>query len=147
MRPGVRLAPLSLGRLALLARGLVSLARRRAGIFGRLWRQIEFGAQFGVVGAQRFDFPRQAFDRFRLRKNEADQRFLIKRIKRLAIHSQLESTRDSAVKLSPRRQIRANSNSARNEDVSKYRFAPNRAKSCPSDSHRRTTSLSNLQRA
>ena len=56
MRPGVRLAPLSLGRLALLARGLVSLARRSTGIFGRLWRQIEFGAQFGVVGAQRFDF-------------------------------------------------------------------------------------------
>src|SRR5208283_4442928 len=89
MRPGVRLAPLSLGRLALLARGLVSLARRSTGIFGRLWRQIEFGAQFGVVGAQRFDFPRQAFDRFRLRKNEPDKRFLIERIKRLAIHSQL----------------------------------------------------------
>src|ERR1700757_4491111 len=118
MRPGVRLAPLSLGRLALLARGLVSLARRSTGIFGRLWRQIEFGAQFGVVGAQRFDLPRQAFDRFRLRKNEADKRFLIERIKRLAIHSQLESTKDSAVKLSQRRKLLPNSNSAWNEDVS-----------------------------
>src|SRR5271167_308325 len=122
MRPGVRLAPLSLGRLALLARGLVSLARRSAGIFGRFWRQIEFGAQFGVVGAQRLDFPRQAFDRFRLRKNQADKRFLIERIKRLAIHSQLESTRDSAVKLSPRRQILADSNSFENEDVSNYQW-------------------------
>ena len=36
VRPGVRLAPLSPGRLALLARDLVSLARRRAGIFWRL---------------------------------------------------------------------------------------------------------------
>jgi hypothetical protein len=50
VRPGVRLAPFSLVRLALLARGLVSLARRSAGIFGRLRRQIELGAQFGVVG-------------------------------------------------------------------------------------------------
>ena len=112
VRPSVRLAPPSLVRLALLARGLVSLARRCAGIFGRLRRQIELGAQCGVVGAQRFDLPGQAFDRFRLRKNQADNRFLIERIKLLAIHSQLESTRDSAVKLSQRRQIRANSNCA-----------------------------------
>jgi hypothetical protein len=87
-------------------------AAEAAGIFGRLRRQIELRAQCGVVGAQRFDLPGQAFDRFRLRKNEADNRFLIERIKRLAIHSQLESTRDSAVKLSQRRQIRANSNCA-----------------------------------
>ncbi len=50
VRPGVRLAPLCLGRLAFLACGLVSLARRRAGILGSLRRQIELGAQFGVVG-------------------------------------------------------------------------------------------------
>lgn len=37
--------------------------------------------------------------------------------KRLAIYSQLESARDSAVKLSQRRQIRANSHSAQNEEV------------------------------
>ena len=120
VRPSVRLAPPSLVRLALLARGLVSLARRCAGIFGRLRRQIELGAQCGVVGAQRFDLPGQAFDRFRLRKNQADKRFLIERIKRLAIHSQLESTRDSAVKLSQRRQIRQIPTAPPNEDVSKY---------------------------
>src|SRR5271166_122261 len=119
VRAGVRLAPLSLGRLAFLARGLVSLARRCVGIFRRLRRQIEFGTQCRVVGAQCFDFPGQTFDRLRLRKNEADKRFLIKRIKRIAIHSQLESTRDSAVKLSQPRQLLPNSNSARNEDVSK----------------------------
>ena len=95
VRAGVQLAPLSLGRLAFLARGLVSLARRGVGIFGRLRRQIEFGTQCRVVGAQCFDFPGQTFDRLRLRKNEADKRFLIKRIKRIAIHSQLESTRDA----------------------------------------------------
>ena len=78
VRAGVRLAPLSLGRLAFLARGLVSLARRCVGIFGRLRRQIEFGTQCRVVGAQCFDFPGQTFDRLRLRKNEADKRFLIK---------------------------------------------------------------------
>ena len=118
VRAGVRLAPLSLGRLAFLARGLVSLARRCVGIFGRLRRQIEFGTQCRVVGAQCFDFPGQTFDRLRLRKNEADKRFLIKRIKRIAIHSQLELTRDFAVKLSQPRQLLPNSNSARNEDVS-----------------------------
>src|SRR5271166_6512414 len=69
VRPSVCAA--SLVRLALLARGFVSLARRCAGIFGRLRRKIELGAQCGVVGAQRFDLPGQAFDRFRLRKNEA----------------------------------------------------------------------------
>ncbi len=52
-----------------------------------------------VVSVQRFDFPGQTFDRLRLRKNEADQRFRVERIKRLVIHSQLESTCDSAVKL------------------------------------------------
>ena len=57
-------------------------------------------------------------NRLRLRKNEADKRFLIKRIKRLAIHSQLESTRDSAVKFSQPRQLLPNSNFDRNEDVS-----------------------------
>src|SRR5208283_619638 len=71
---------------------------------------------------QCFDFPGQTFDRLRLRKNEADKRFLIKRIKRIAIHSQLESTRDSAVKLSQPRQLLPNSNSARNEDVSNSVF-------------------------
>ena len=85
---------------------------------GRLRRQIEFGTQCRVVGAQCFDFPGQTSDRLRLRKNEADKRFLIKRIKRIAIHSQLESTCDSAVKLSQPRQLLPNSNSARNEDVS-----------------------------
>src|SRR5208283_4586962 len=50
-----------------------------------------------------------------VRKNEADKLFLVKRIKRIAIHSQLESTRDSAVKLSQPRQLLPNSNSARNE--------------------------------
>jgi hypothetical protein len=50
--------------------------------------------------------------------DEADKRFLIKRIKRIVIHSQLESTRDSAVKFSQPRQLLPNSNSARNEDVS-----------------------------
>ena len=118
VRPGVRLAPLPLGRLPFFARGLVSPARRCAGIFGRLGRQIELGTQCGVVGAQRFDFHGQTFDRLRLRKNEADKRFLIKRIKRLAVHSQLESTRDFAVKLSQRRQLLPNSNFALNEDVS-----------------------------
>ena len=53
-----------------------------------------------------------------LRKNEADKRFLIKRIKRIAIHSQLESTRDSAVKCSLPRQLLPNSDSDRNGDVS-----------------------------
>ena len=125
VRAGVRLAPLSLGRLAFLARGLVSLARRCVGIFGRLRRQIEFGTQCRVVGAQCFDFPGQTFDRLRLRKNEADKRFLIKRIKRIAIHSQLESTRDSAVKLSQPRQLLPNSNSARNEDVSNCAYTCN----------------------
>ena len=60
VRASVRLAPLSLGRLAFLARGLVSPARRRAGSFGRLLRQIELGTQCRVVGAQRFDFPGQS---------------------------------------------------------------------------------------
>src|SRR5271166_5732223 len=127
VRAGVRLAPLSLGRLAFLARGLVSLARRCVGIFRRLRRQIEFGTQCRVVGAQCFDFPGQTFDRLRLRKNEADKRFLIKRIKRIAIHSQLESTRDSAVKLSQLRQLLPNSNSARNEDVSNCRVGAARS--------------------
>jgi hypothetical protein len=58
------------------------------------------------------------FDRFRLRKNEADKRSLVERIKRLAINLQLESTRDSAFKLSQRRQLLPNSNFALNEDVS-----------------------------
>jgi len=35
-------------------------------VAGRLWRQIEFGAE-------RFDFPGQTFDRLGLRKNEADK--------------------------------------------------------------------------
>src|SRR5208283_4166361 len=117
-------------RLAFLARGLVSLARRCVGIFGRLRRQIEFGTQCRVVGAQCFDFPGQTFDRLRLRKNEADKRFLIKRIKRIAIHSQLESTRDSAVKLSQPRQLLPNSNSARNEDVSNSGFFTSMLSAC-----------------
>src|ERR1700739_2373993 len=98
---------------------------------------MELGAKCGVVGAQRFDFPRQAFDRFRLRQNKADKRFLIKRIKRLAIHSQLESTRDSAVKLSQRRHIRANSNRARNgaREQLRRRWARSSTTSHPNVSH------------
>ena len=44
VRPRMRLAPLSLGRLALPARALASLAWWRAGILGRLRRQVELGA-------------------------------------------------------------------------------------------------------
>ena len=91
VRAGVRLAPLSLGRLAFLARGLVSLARRCVGIFGRLRRQIEFGTQCRVVGAQCFDFPGQTFDRLRLRKNEADIAARELKISRETARNQLKS--------------------------------------------------------
>jgi hypothetical protein len=50
-----------------------------------------------IVGFQHETDARRFWDaiRFHLRKNEADKRFLIERIKRLTIHSQLESARDS----------------------------------------------------
>ena len=77
VRAGVRLAPLSLGRLAFLARGLVSLARRCVGIFGRLRRQIEFGTKCRVVGAQCSTSLVKRSIASACEKNEADKRFLI----------------------------------------------------------------------
>jgi hypothetical protein len=116
----VRLAPFSFRRLAIITRNLVSPARRRTGIIRRpsgaspragFGRQIELGAEagnirvkFGVAGAERLDFLHRTFNRFRLRKNEADKHFLIKRIERFMIHSKLESVPDSAVKFPPPRQ-------------------------------------------
>ena len=123
VRAGVRLAPLSLGRLAFLARGLVSLARRCVELWVLRAHRSELG--HAVPRCRRASVsnpPGQTFHRLRLRKNEADKRFLIKRIKRIAIHSQLELTCDFAVKLSQLRQLLPNSNSARNEDVSNCSF-------------------------
>ena len=62
-----------------------------------------------------------------------DKRFFIKQIKRLAIHSQLKSTQNSAVKFSPHRQIRPNSTLNQNEGVSNCVFWTCRdASSCQS---------------
>jgi hypothetical protein len=94
MRAGVGLAALFSALAFVLAcrgaRGLLPLARRRAGVFRSLFRQIERGFKLGHT-------LRQTLDHLRLRQDQADQRLPVKRIKRGALHPQRESNRDSPV--------------------------------------------------
>lgn len=70
---------------------LAPLRGRRARIVRRLWRQAELGFDLHDTRRQHLDLPAQFGNRFRLRQSQADQRFLIERLKRFTIHPQLES--------------------------------------------------------
>jgi hypothetical protein len=89
---------LALGTILGPDRRLLPPARREARIVRRLGRPAQLGAEFGVFGAKRGDFPRKPLDRLALRQNHADQAFPVERIKPPTIHRQLETATDSAVK-------------------------------------------------
>jgi hypothetical protein len=92
MRPGMRLAP-ALARVcrSRIARRFLSLRGRRARIVRRLRWKAKLGLKLGNPHRQPLDLPGQRRDRLRLRKNQPDQRFLVERLKRVAMHPSFES--------------------------------------------------------
>ncbi|MGB7965138.1 MAG: hypothetical protein WCF64_02680, partial [Methylocella sp.] len=59
----------------------------------------ELGFEFADTCRQKLDLPRQCRNRLRLHQNQADQRFLVQRFKRFAIHPELESAAAPLVKI------------------------------------------------
>lgn len=78
VRAGMRLARvLAVGPDSRFFRRLVSLRGRSIRIARRLWWQTELGFEFRNTRRQHLDLPGQCGNRFRLRQNQADQRFLV----------------------------------------------------------------------
>lgn len=117
VRSGMRSAPaLTPARRRRVGRRLPALRGWRAGIVRRLRWQLQLLTQRRVLRPQRsvislqagqprrqhLHLPVQRGDRLRLRQDQADQGFLVERIKGLTIHPILESAPDGLVKAAPR---------------------------------------------
>jgi hypothetical protein len=103
MRARMRLALRRAGRLT---RWLGALRGWRAGIIRRLRRQAEPGFKFSDTRRQNPGLPRQRGYALSLRQHKRDQRFLVERFKRAAIHPKLESARRKFVKTQRQNQNR-----------------------------------------